>query len=445
MPVTSSTSGSRVVMVASFAAAVEQTAAKRAASGVRTRTAVPDARRGCWPTGASAMTRPRPSTMMWSAVCAISLIRCEERNTVRPSAARCRARLRTQITPSGSRPFTGSSRMSVPGSPSRAAAMPSRWPMPSEKPPTRLRATDSQTGERDHLVDAGAADAVGRREREQVVLGAASGVHGLRIQQHADLAKRGAQLRVVQAADRHVAGGRPVESDDQAHRRRLAGAVRPEESGHHPRSNGEGHVIDGGLASVTLGQPGGFDHVLRLWGCRSRQISRSDEIRMAERLGREVAGVRGSCSCSPARRGSAGGSGRSPGRRCRARRACRSSPSRPALLRAQQPAEALRLLLPRAERARHLDRDGRLGQVDREVRDLRDHEHLRAARRGTPGTAARARRSGVAPVSFGAPSASASSSIWSRYWPITRMRSPACLATSSFTTPSFAGAVAASR
>ena len=42
---------------------------------------------------------------------------------------------------------------------------------------------------------------------------------------------------------------------------------------------------------------------------------------------------------------------------------------------------------------------------------------------------------GVAPVSFGASRASASSSIWSRYWPITRMRSPSCLATSSRTTP----------
>ena len=41
----------------------------------------------------------------------------------------------------GSRPLTGSSRISVRGSPSSAAAMPSRWPMPSEKPPTRLPAT----------------------------------------------------------------------------------------------------------------------------------------------------------------------------------------------------------------------------------------------------------------------------------------------------------------
>src|SRR5690606_26931705 len=49
----------------------------------------------------------------------------------------------------------------------------------------------------------------------------------------------------------------------------------------------------------------------------------------------------------------------------------------PRLLRPQQPPEALRLLLAGAERARHLDRDRGLRQVDREVGDLRHHEHLR--------------------------------------------------------------------
>ncbi|CAM5713704.1 hypothetical protein SMICM304S_01327 [Streptomyces microflavus] len=42
--------------------------------------------------------------------------------------------------PSVSRPLTGSSRISTSGSPMSAAAMPSRWPMPSEKPLVRLRA-----------------------------------------------------------------------------------------------------------------------------------------------------------------------------------------------------------------------------------------------------------------------------------------------------------------
>ena len=46
----------------------------------------------------------------------------------------------------------------------------------------------------------------------------------------------------------------------------------------------------------------------------------------------------------------------------------------PVALGPQHPAEALGLLLAGAERAGHLDRDARLGQVDREVRDLADHE-----------------------------------------------------------------------
>ncbi|OEI67806.1 hypothetical protein Cus16_2557 [Curtobacterium sp. ER1/6] len=127
--------------------AADPTAVKsRSGCGVRTsvRAAPP------WPLpatnsaiGASARTLPRPSTTTRSAVWAISLIRWLERNTVRPSDARCRASWRTHTTPSGSRPLTGSSRIRVFGSPSSAAAMPSRCPMPREKPPTRFLATDS--------------------------------------------------------------------------------------------------------------------------------------------------------------------------------------------------------------------------------------------------------------------------------------------------------------
>ena len=58
----------------------------------------------------------------------------------RPPRVAC-SRLRTHWMPSMSRPLTGSSNITVVGSPSSADAIPSRWPMPSEKPPARLRAT----------------------------------------------------------------------------------------------------------------------------------------------------------------------------------------------------------------------------------------------------------------------------------------------------------------
>src|SRR5665811_1328964 len=51
----------------------DSSSTSRAAWGLRTRTVVPAARATISATGASASTFPRPTTMMWSAVRAISL------------------------------------------------------------------------------------------------------------------------------------------------------------------------------------------------------------------------------------------------------------------------------------------------------------------------------------------------------------------------------------
>ena len=93
-------------------------------------------------TEVSAISLPLPMTTRCSAVSAISAMRWLDTNTVRPSPASFLHSVRTQRMPSGSRPFTGSSNSSTPGSPSRAAAMPRRWPIPSENLPTRLPATE---------------------------------------------------------------------------------------------------------------------------------------------------------------------------------------------------------------------------------------------------------------------------------------------------------------
>ena len=126
---------------ASVSAAVSFSRCCGSASGVRTRAKSAE----LWEMKSlmlmSASSCPRPITIRWSAVSAISLIRCEETKTVRPSAASDFIRLRTQRMPSGSRPLTGSSKSSTWGSPSSAAAMPRRWPMPSEKPLERFLAT----------------------------------------------------------------------------------------------------------------------------------------------------------------------------------------------------------------------------------------------------------------------------------------------------------------
>ena len=142
IPVISMTSGP--VPAWTVAPAWRQRAASSAAWGLRTCT-------DCWELDrtnssalVSAISLPLPITSRWSVVRAISLIRWLETSTVRPSAASARIRVRTQWMPSGSRPFTGSSKMSTAGSPSSAEAMPSRWPMPGDKPFARRPATPSR-------------------------------------------------------------------------------------------------------------------------------------------------------------------------------------------------------------------------------------------------------------------------------------------------------------
>ena len=109
--------------------------------GVRTRTAAPDDRAMNSAIVQSAISLPLPITIRWSAVFSISDIRWLETNTVRPSAASAFIRFLIHKMPSGSSPLTGSSNISICGSPSSVAAMPSRWLMPRENPLDRLRAT----------------------------------------------------------------------------------------------------------------------------------------------------------------------------------------------------------------------------------------------------------------------------------------------------------------
>ena len=183
-----------------------------------------------------------------SAVSAISLIRWLETKTVRPSRARPFKRLRTQRIPSGSSPFTGSSNSSTSGSPSSAAAMPSRWPMPSENFPARWRATDASPTRSSTSSTRPRRDVVGLGEHPQVVAGAAPGMDRLGLEEGADLVERPREIVVMAAVHRDVAGVRDVEAHDHAHRRRLARAVRTEESGHDARADVEAQLVDGELA-----------------------------------------------------------------------------------------------------------------------------------------------------------------------------------------------------
>ena len=179
---------------------------------------------------------------------------------VLPESASDFIRFLIHSTPSGSSPLTGSSRISTCGSPSSAAAMPSRWPMPREKPPARLRATSV----RPTRASTSSTRDLGRpwlcARHQQVVVGRAAGVHGARLQQRPDLAQRLAQVRVRDAADGRGAGVRAVQSEDQPHRGGLAGAVRAQEAGDPARFDGERQMVHGGLVAVPFGQVVHFDH-----------------------------------------------------------------------------------------------------------------------------------------------------------------------------------------
>ena len=120
-----------------------------------------------------------------------------------------RNRPRIHTMPSGSSPLTGSSSISTGGSPSSAAAMPSRWRMPRENPPTRLRGHAGQADQVEHLVDPALGQAVAVRQPQQVVVRAPAGMHGRRVEQRADLGQRRRKRPVRPAADRRAARRRP--------------------------------------------------------------------------------------------------------------------------------------------------------------------------------------------------------------------------------------------
>ena len=124
--------------------------------------------------------------------------------------------------------------------------------MPSEKPPARRRAADGQADLVEHLVDAALADAVAVGQPEQVVAGSPAGVHRGGVQQGTDLCQRRAQRAVGPAVDQRLALVGGVEPEDQPHRRRLAGAVGPDEAGHLAGPDGERQAVHGDGRAVAL-------------------------------------------------------------------------------------------------------------------------------------------------------------------------------------------------
>ena len=205
------------------------------------------------------MTWPRPTTTRWSAVSCSSLIRWLDTSTARPWAASDRRNPRIHTMPSGSMPLNGSSIISTGGSPSSAAAMPSRCRMPRENPPALRRIAGLQPGLLDHLVDPLGVQALGVGQPQQVVAGAAARLQRGGVQQRPDMAQRVPQARVRLAADQRGALVGGVQAEDHPHGGGFPGAVRADEAGHLARGDGERHPVQGQHRPEPLAQAADFD------------------------------------------------------------------------------------------------------------------------------------------------------------------------------------------
>ncbi|ELS56589.1 putative Nodulation ABC transporter NodI [Streptomyces viridochromogenes Tue57] len=117
-----------------------------------------------------------------------------------------------------------------------------------------------ETDHAQHLVHPPGRDAGQLGQTQQVVAGRPAAVHGLGVQQGADLAGGVGQLAVRIAADGDLARGRVVQAQDHPHRRRLARAVGAQEAGDGAGPHLEGQVVHSGLVAVALGQADSLDH-----------------------------------------------------------------------------------------------------------------------------------------------------------------------------------------
>ena len=101
--------------------------------------------------------------------------------------------------------------------------------MPSEKPPTRRRATAGQGDVGEHLVDAIVGQAGGGGEDAQVLAGPAPGMEAGRLEHGADVTDRLVEVAVGLTVDGRRAGRRGDQPEQHPQRRGLPGAVGAEE------------------------------------------------------------------------------------------------------------------------------------------------------------------------------------------------------------------------
>ena len=217
---------------------------------------------------------------------AISLYQVARHEHRAALAASVLNRLRSQRMPSGSRPLTGSSNSSTGGSPSSAAAMPRRWCMPSEKLPDPLRRPRRVRPDRAPRRPGGPGMPLRLREPEQV-RARRPAVDGRPAPAARRPCRSGSSTRDRAGRPSGAVRGRAVEPEDHPHRRGLARAVRPEETGHSTRFDGERQVVAARVRPNILVSPANSIIASILSPCGGLRLHRC-----GRRLGRLCGGRR---------------------------------------------------------------------------------------------------------------------------------------------------------
>jgi hypothetical protein len=192
--------------------------------------------------------------MKCSAVRAISLIRCDETNTVRPSAASSFSRLRIQRIPFGIEPVDRLVEHDGLGIAEQCGGDPEPLAHAQREPACGPVGDLVEADDAQHLVDPPVRNSGGGGESPEVVAGRPLQVYGLGLEERADLGERCGVIRELTAVDSGATLARIVEAEDHAHRGRLPGAVRPEEACDDPRADGEAQVVDRDRLAVALGE-----------------------------------------------------------------------------------------------------------------------------------------------------------------------------------------------
>jgi hypothetical protein len=120
----------------------------------------------------------RPMITKCSAISSISLIRCDETKTVRPSRARSWSRVRIQRMPLGIEAVDRLVEHHHPGIAEQGTGDPQALAHAEREAAAAAAGDVAEADDVEHLVDPVGADAVGDGERPQVVVGGAGRVNG---------------------------------------------------------------------------------------------------------------------------------------------------------------------------------------------------------------------------------------------------------------------------